>query len=124
MNFDSFKQQQYMNLTTYRKNGQAMPTPVWFIEEGGRLYLMTQQNAGKVKRIRNNAGVLVGPSDARGKSLGPTMAGTARILADDQAARIEQLLNQKYGLFKRLFDFFGGLRGPVKRAYIEIAPGS
>jgi PPOX class probable F420-dependent enzyme len=44
-------------LTTFRKNGEAVPTPVWFAESDGKLYIYTANSSGKVKRIRNNASV-------------------------------------------------------------------
>jgi Pyridoxamine 5'-phosphate oxidase. len=64
---------QYMNLTTFRKNGQPVPTPVWFAQEGDRIYVVTQAASGKVKRIRANPRVQLTPSDARGKPLGATI---------------------------------------------------
>jgi hypothetical protein len=54
-----FAGQQYLNLETYRKTGQAMPTPVWFLEDNGTLYVRTVANSGQVKRIRNNSRVRV-----------------------------------------------------------------
>ena len=91
---------------------------------------MTEMETGKVKRLRNNGQVLVAVSNARGKALGPDMSGTARLLPDGEAARIEALLNRKYGLMKRGIDLLMGLgrvfrRGrPARRAYIEIAPAA
>ena len=46
---------QYIALETYKKNGQAVPTPVWVTQEAGKLYVITEGNSGKVKRIRNNS---------------------------------------------------------------------
>ena len=62
-----FADQQYLNLETYRKDGRAVRTPVWFAEdEGGVLYLRTVKDAGKVKRIRRQARVRVAPCDMAG----------------------------------------------------------
>jgi general stress protein 26 len=47
----------YISLTTFRKNGVGVPTPVWFGENGDKLYVMTRSDMGKVKRIRNNPAV-------------------------------------------------------------------
>jgi hypothetical protein len=49
---EQFAKQHYLNLETYRKGGQAMRPPVWFVEDGGVLYLRTVKNAGKVNSIR------------------------------------------------------------------------
>lgn len=113
--------QQYMNLHTFRKNGQAVITPVWFAQGNERLYVMTINHSGKVKRIRNHGRVLVGPSDRAGKPLGGTQSGAARMLGGAEAQQANRLLNQKYGWQKRMFDVFMKL---VRReqVYLEIAP--
>ena len=46
--------QKYISLTTFRKTGVGVATPVWFGEEDGKLYVMTRSDMGKTKRIRNN----------------------------------------------------------------------
>jgi PPOX class probable F420-dependent enzyme len=101
----------YANLTTFRKNGQGVVTPVWFARIGGQIYVVTLVDAGKTKRVRNNPRALIGPSDARGKSLGGQVPIVGRILADAEARSADQELTKKYGLFKRVFDFFMNLRG-------------
>jgi len=53
--------QKYISLTTFRKNGVAVATPVWFGEEANKLYVMTRSDMGKTKRIRNNPQVRVAP---------------------------------------------------------------
>jgi uncharacterized protein len=121
--FSALAGQQYMNLTSFRKSGEGVKTPVWFAEKDGKLYVLTLGNAGKVKRIRNNSLVQVGPSDARGKSLGPEASAHARILAPAEHQIAIDLLNKKYGLIKRLFDLFGMVSGSLRtREYIEIKP--
>jgi len=49
-----FTSQQYLNLETFRKNGAAVKTPVWFVQDGDAIFVRTLANSGKVKRIRNN----------------------------------------------------------------------
>ena len=61
-----FSGRKYLNLVTYRRSGTAVPTPMWFVEEGGVLYVRTPAKSGKVKRLRNNPRVRVVPSDGRG----------------------------------------------------------
>ncbi len=119
--FDGLRDQQYMNLITFRKNGEAIKTPVWFVQEGERLYVMTFNNSGKVKRIRNNGRVDVGPSDRAGKPLGTTVTARARVLPASENKRANDLLNKKYGLQKRAFDVVLNLRR-TERAYVEITP--
>ncbi len=111
--------QQYANLFTYRKSGEAVKTPIWFAERDSKLYVMTGQDSGKIKRIRNNGKVLIGPSDGRGTPLGPTVEAHARLLGPDEMQMAKEALDRKYGLMKAAFDFFGTLSG-MQRAWIEI----
>ena len=119
--FANLQGHQYANLTTFRKTGVPVTTPVWFAHEGGKVYIVTQASAGKLKRIRHTRRVTLGPSDARGKSLGPTVEGWARILPPAEHAQANQLLNRKYGLLYKLFMLANRLRGGG-RAFIEVTP--
>ena len=119
--FSALHKQQYANLFTFRKSGESVKTPVWFAEKHGKLYVMTGKNAGKVKRIRNNSRVLIGPSDQRGNPRGPTVEAQARILGPDEMQVAKHALDDKYGLLKAVFDFFGTLSG-MERDWIEIRP--
>jgi uncharacterized protein len=88
--------QKYISLTTFRKSGAGIPTPVWFGEDDGRLYVMTRSDMGKSKRIRNNSHVRVAPCTIRGKVTGPEFSATARILPPEEQARARQTINRKY----------------------------
>lgn len=119
--FAALLSHQYINLITYRKSGETVATPVWFVHENQRLYVMTGRNAGKVKRIRNNPTVQIEPCDARGTRLGDRVTAQARILDATDHARVNQLLNQKYGLMKRMFDLMAFFNGGIKsRDFVEI----
>jgi PPOX class probable F420-dependent enzyme len=82
--------QKYISLTTFRKTGVGVPTPVWFGEQDGKLYVMTRSDMGKAKRIRNNPQVKVAPCTIRGKVTGPEFAGAglAFFLRNSIAARV------------------------------------
>src|SRR5256885_16760927 len=73
--------QKYISLTTFRKTGVGVATPVWFGEEDGKLYVMTRSDMGKTKRIRNNPQVKVAPCTIRGKVTGPEFAASAHSAA-------------------------------------------
>lgn len=88
--------QKYISLTTFRKNGTAVRTPVWFGEEDDKLYVMTRSDMGKFKRIRNNPQVMVAPCTMRGKVIGPDFRATARILPPEEFAHARQPINRKY----------------------------
>jgi len=65
--FSQFEGENVISLETYRRNGQPVRTPVWFLKEDGTLYVHTDDHTGKVKRIRRNPKVRVAPSHFRGK---------------------------------------------------------
>jgi hypothetical protein len=90
--------QRYISLATFRKNGAAVYTPVWFAEDGGKLYFMTATRLWKYKRIRNNPHVKIAPCSIRGKITGPEFRATARILPPEEFAKARQLINAKYWL--------------------------
>jgi PPOX class probable F420-dependent enzyme len=95
----------YIALTTFRKDGTPVPTPVWVSSEGDRLYVWTQGDSGKVKRLRNDDRVTVAPSDGRGVPQGEAVEGTARVLDEPaELTHVESLHKAKYGLQFRLFD--------------------
>jgi hypothetical protein len=88
--------QKYISLTTFRKTGAGVATPVWFGEDGDKLYVMTRSDMGKTKRIRNNPEVKVASSTIRGKVTGPEFAATARILPPEEHQHARQSINRKY----------------------------
>lgn len=106
-NLARFTNHNYLNLITFRKNGQEVSTPVWFVEDQGRLYVRTGASSGKVKRIRRNTGVRLVPSDARGNPKGEWLDGTAHLVDDATAEKVNGLLKKKYGLMKSFFDLLG-----------------
>ena len=111
----------FANLTTFRKNGQEVTTPVWFAQVGDKIYVVTTQTTGKFKRLRNNPSAQIGPSDQRGKPLGPHIAVIGRILSEAEQGQALAALNAKYGLMKRLIDLILRLRGMLsQRVYLEF----
>ena len=116
--FELLRGHKYCLLTTYRRNGEAVPTPVWFGLDGdGRLYFRSEEAAGKVRRIRATPAVRVAPCDARGRPLGSPAEGRARILEDE--ARAEAALAANYGAGRRLYERTGDLIGPPA-VYVEV----
>jgi PPOX class probable F420-dependent enzyme len=72
-----FDHQQYLNLETFRKNNIGVKTPVWFVEDGGTLFVRTGATSGKVKRIRNNHLVHISPCKMDGALLGDWIKASA-----------------------------------------------
>jgi PPOX class probable F420-dependent enzyme len=125
--FASLNGHKYLNLETFRKSGEGVSTPVWFVADpsasldsgAAKLYVYTTGNAGKLKRIRNNGHVRVAPCDMRGKLLGEGIDAQAEIVTGEEADRGMRLLNQKYVPWKQLLDFFAMFRRR-DRAVISI----
>jgi uncharacterized protein len=92
----AIRDQKYISLATFRKNGAKVATPVWFGEDGDKLYVMTRSDMGKTKRIRNNSQVTVAPCTIRGKVTGPEVVAMARILPPEEHAHARQTVNRKY----------------------------
>ncbi|MEU6239236.1 PPOX class F420-dependent oxidoreductase [Kitasatospora sp. NPDC047058] len=88
----------YLLVTTYKKDGTAVPTPVWVVRDGDALGVWTVADSWKVKRIRNRADVLVGPCDVKGRPTGESYPATAELLGPERTASYRTLLRQKYGL--------------------------
>lgn len=92
----------YLLLTSYRKNGTPVATPVWVVRDGDTLGVWTTADSWKVKRIRNRADVLAGPCDLRGNPTGEQLPATAEITDAATVARYRRLIARKYGLLGRL----------------------
>lgn len=90
----------YISLTTFRRTGAPVATPVWFAEAGGRLCIFTNPKSGKVKRIRNNPRVKGAPCTMRGRVTGPEFAGKAHFLDGQERDRARQALERKYWLMR------------------------
>ncbi len=119
--FLNLHKRQFINLTTYRKSGQPVVTTVWFAQVGDTLYGLSEPQAGKIKRMRNNPTVSVAPSTASGKALGGSAPGMARLLPPSEDAVARQALDKKYGLQMTLFKVYLKVRR-VPRAFWEIKP--
>ncbi|GAA4986248.1 PPOX class F420-dependent oxidoreductase [Kitasatospora paranensis] len=88
----------YLLVTTFKKDGTGVPTPVWVVRDGDALGIWTVADSWKVKRIRNRGDVLVGPCDVRGNPTGDQVPAVAEICAPERTAAYRTLLRQKYGL--------------------------
>jgi PPOX class probable F420-dependent enzyme len=121
--------EKYVSLTTFRKTGKAVATPMWFAESSGTIFVESGANAGKLKRIRHTARVTLAPCTMSGKLTGSEFEGEARILNEAQeiiAAR--EAMSQKYRLMRNLYYFLLNTVSTIQRkpklnlVYIAIAP--
>jgi PPOX class probable F420-dependent enzyme len=111
-----FAGEKYINVETYRKNGQGVRTPVWFIESDGILYVRTADDTGKYKRIRNNPSVQIAPCNMRGSVKGKWVKGEARIASEDEKLKAFKMLEKKYGMIYKMSRTF-----LLSKNYVVIA---
>ncbi len=112
----------YLNLATFRRNGTAVTTPVWFAAADGKLYVFTAGESGKVKRLRHSSRARIAPADMRGRVRGAWRDASARLVTEPGAIeRAHAALRTKYAWQMRLGDLFSRLAGRLeRRAWIEI----
>lgn len=121
--FDALAGHRYVRLSTVRKNGEAVPTPVWFARVGENLYVVTGGNTGKAKRIRNNPGVALAPSDFRGRPKGHDLRAVARLTEERKGGAADRALRSKYGWQYRAFELVERLLGSADDlVFLELSP--
>src|SRR5215471_5221636 len=103
--FPDLGKEQFIALTTFRKSGQAVTTPVWFAESPGAIYVETHSDAGKLKRLRHTARVTLAPCNFNGKVTGAVSTGNAHILMGPEENTAASALAKKYGFMRSLFHF-------------------
>ena len=92
----------YLSLTSFKRDGTGVATPVWFVADGERLLVTTDADSFKVKRIRRNPAVSVAPCSASGRLRGDPVPATAEILPPSELPRVSALSARKYR-FDRIF---------------------
>lgn len=120
--FDSLRGHKYGLVVTFKRDGGAVPTPVWFgLDDAGRMYFRTGAEVAKVKRIRREPSVLVAPCTLRGKPLGPSIEGVARVVPEAENEHAERAIRSNYGLGRRLYEGMADAVG-TGEVYVEVAP--
>ena len=127
--FPDLGREQCIALTTFRKTGQAVTTPVWFAISLGTIYVETHADAGKLKRLRHTARVTLAPCTYSGKITGSVSKGNARMLTESEESRAASAaLAKKYGRMCSLYHFVRNARRMLQRkakvdeVYIAIEP--
>ena len=100
----------YLSLTTFKKDGTAVATPVWVARDGGELVVITDATSGKAKRIRNSGRVVLAPCDMRGKVTGASVDGVASLTNSTETERIAAQIKRKYGLAYTMITLLERLR--------------
>lgn len=119
--FDALRGHTHMLLVTYRRDGTPVPTPVWFGQDGDRLYVWTEEEAFKAKRLRRRASALVAPCTPRGAPTGVPVAARGRVLDDAEGReRAAAVIRRSWGPLRRLFE--RASRPVTGVVYLELVP--
>lgn len=100
--FAELAAEQFLSLVTFRRDGTAVPTPVWVTSDDGRLLIWTGADSGKIKRLRHTSAVTVAPCEFGGSLLGEPVPAHARVMATDELGKVDTAMRAKYGWQFRL----------------------
>jgi len=113
----------YVLLVTYKRDGTPIPSPVWFARDGSTLYVWTEVNAFKAKRLRNDPRALLAPCTSRGVPTGDPIAATGRVLSDDaERQHAASVIRSQWGVGRKLFERMSRPMTEVHYLAFEPAP--
>lgn len=115
-----FEGQKYICVETYKKNGQGVKTPVWFVISDGIIYLSTMATSWKAKRLKNNKSVRIVPSNFQGVPKGQWIEGNAFFEDESKLKSVMSLRNKKYGLLAKIIGMISSRKGKVAIIGIKI----
>jgi PPOX class probable F420-dependent enzyme len=119
--FSSLCGHKHCLVVTYRRDGHPVAQPVWPGYDGDRVYIWTEIEAYKAKRLRNNPDALIAPCSFRGKPLGPPIAARGRILESDAERRhAERVIRSQWGWKRKTYELTARPFADVH--YIELVP--
>ena len=110
----------YISVETFKKSGKGVKTPVWFVIRDKTIFVLTRNQTGKFKRLKNNTKVNLAICSMRGDIKGEWVSGTAAILADDKIKEIVKLRDKKYGFISKLARFMSKGKGELCAFSIKI----
>jgi dimethylaniline monooxygenase (N-oxide forming) len=108
-------------VTTFRKDGTPVATPVWAAVAEGRIYVRAERGSGKVKRLARDGRALLAPCTARGRSLGAPLSARGRVLEPGEEHVAEHALAGRYGMGRALFEGAMDMMA-VDMCYLELTP--
>ena len=119
-----FEGEKVISLETYRRSGEPVRTPVWFLEEDGVIYVHTDDSTGKVKRIKRNPRVKIAPSHFRGKPKADYVNAIAKLETNPEIIeKYRSRIYKKYGIQGTLTTFMHRFsRSKANDALIIIRP--
>lgn len=123
MSLQDFARSEYVSLTTYRKDGTPVATPVWAAVDGDELVVWTRTDSWKVKRLRNDSRVRVTVCDVRGRTEEGAVSaeGTGRLLDERGTAAVRRAIGRTYTWKYWLLDYPAMIVRLGKRPHTGIA---
>ena len=116
-------EQRFVSLTTFRRSGAPVATPVWIARDGDALVVSTIADSGKIKRLRRDPRVELRPCSRRGAVAddAPTVAARAEVVPPSPSST--DALRRKYGLPYRLIATLERVlaRGRRERVIVRIS---
>jgi PPOX class probable F420-dependent enzyme len=109
----TLSQYRYIKLETLKRNGEGVTTPVWFTIDGTKINVVTRNQTGKVKRLRNNPNVRLAPCGMRGQLKGQWYSGKASLANREELDNALSLRNKKYGFWARLAGILSRTKGQL-----------
>ncbi len=119
-NLEEIESEKCVSLETYRKNNEPVRTPVWFVIKDDLIYVVTRDQTGKVKRLRNNQQVKIATCNFKGKIKGQWILGTAKILTEDETKDAVKWREKKYGLMAKIAKFLSKGKGELLAFSIKV----
>jgi len=110
-NLKEIESKKYISLETYRKNNQPVRTPVWFVIKNNLIYVVTREQTGKVKRLRNNQKVKIATCTIKGKVTSEWVSGTSKILTEEETKEAVKWRDKKYGFMAKIAKFLSKSKG-------------
>ncbi len=112
-NLEELESEKCISLETYRKNNESVKTPVWFVTKDDLIYVVTRDQTGKAKRLRNNQQVKIATCNFKGKVSGEWVLGTAKILSEDETKEVVMWRDKKYGFMAKIAKFLSKSKGEL-----------
>ena len=113
MFLQDIKNKKYLCLETYRKNKLAVSTPVWFVIHDGKIHIITREETGKIKRLRNNKKVRIALCNFKGKVTGDWVEGEANFSSPEESKIALNLRSEKYGFMEKIARFASRNKGAL-----------
>ena len=120
LNLNEIESEKYISLETYKKNNQAIRTPVWFVVKNNLIYVVTRDQTGKIKRLKNNQNVKIATCNIKGKTTSEFTEGVAKILSEIESKKAVTWRDKKYGFFAKMAKFLTKNKGELIAISIKI----